>query len=136
MEMTPFPIYFGGKMFDEWTERSLKINYSHRPFVMAHQNRDGGFTAVSVVYPLLAAEINDCPLGKKRSYFDTYAAIMSAITALDDGDISRLPEFFSARFSPLALAELLRVLLDDWGLGWEQALGIIARCKFLPAVGP
>lgn len=136
MEMIPFPIYFGGNVFDEWTESSLKINYSDRPFVMARQEKDGGFTAVSEAFPLLAAEINDCPLGKKRGYFDTYTAIMTAITALDDGDISRLPECFSAPFSPLALAELLRVLLDDWGLGWEHALSIIAQCRFRPAVGP
>lgn len=136
MEMSPFPIYFGGEMFDEWTENSLKINYSQRPFVLARPAPGGGFTAESAEHPLLAAEINGDPLGKKRGYFDAYTAIMAAITALDDGDIDGLPAYFSAPFSPLTLAELLRVLLDDYGLAWDRALDIISRCEFLPAAGP
>lgn len=136
MEMTPFPIYFGGTMSDEWTENSLKINYSGRSFVMAVPEKSGGFTAVSAADPFLAAEINDCRRGPKRLYFDVYTAIMQAITQLDDAPIDRLPEHYSGSFSPLALAELLRVLLDDWGLEWNHALGIIARCRFTPADAP
>ncbi len=135
MEMTPFPIYFGGEIFDEWTENGLKISYSLRPYVTAVP-AGGGFIAVSVDHPLLAAEINECPLGKKRRYFDAYAAIISAVTMLDNENITQLPEFFTAPFSPLVLAELLRVLLDDWGLSWEDALCILSRCQFLPAREP
>ena len=137
-ELTAFPVYFGGQMFDEWTADTLKINYSDRPFVFAVPGENGGFTAESTRYPLLAAEINECPYGLKRAYFDAYTAISVAIAELTGrgDDVSCLPEHLSSPFSPLVAAELLRVLLDDWGLRWEQALDITARCEFRPAVSP
>ena len=46
-ELTAFPVYFGGQMFDEWTADTLKINYSDRPFVFAVPVVNGGFTAWS-----------------------------------------------------------------------------------------
>ena len=93
-ELTAFPVYFGGQMFDEWTADTLKINYSDRPFVFAVPGENGGFTAESTRYPLLAAEINECPYGLKRAYFDAYTAISVAIAELTGrgDDVSCLPK--------------------------------------------
>lgn len=134
----PFPVYFGGEMRSEWIADTLKINYTDRAFVFAVPGENGGWIAHSQDFPLLAAEINECRHGLKRAYFETYASISAAITAFIDcgGSISSLPDHLTCPFSPLAMTELLRVLLDDWGLKWEPALDIVARCRFTPAPGP
>lgn len=131
--LTPFPVYFGGKMDSEWTEHGLNIHYSDRSFVIAYPEKRGGFYAVPGSDPLLAAEINDCRSGAKRAYFDTYTFIASAISQWDGGDLAQLPEYISCPFSLLALSEFLRILLDDIGLPWEKALELVSRCSFQPA---
>lgn len=137
MKHASFPIYFGGEMQSHWSNDQLLVSYSRRPFVFATEEH-GVWTAYSDRYPLLADEINQDPAGVKRAYFDSYRVIYLAITGLMEQErrISALPEVFSCPFSPLTAAELLRVLLDDWGQSWETALDLIARCPFTPADTP
>lgn len=136
MVSTPFPVYFGGSMDSEWAEHGLNIHYSGRSAVMACPTEREGFYAFSESNPLLAAEINDCPSGAKRAYFDAYTSIAAAIAQWDGGETAQLPESVSCPFSPLVLSELLRILLDDMGLTWEYALELISRCPFRPAMAP
>lgn len=132
MTQLAFPVYFGGKSTDQWTADSLQVRYTDRTLVMAVPTGDGGYVAKSLEAPHLAAEINQCKSSLKHFYFYTYISIYKAITKLqEDGkDIYAFPEYFDGQFSPLAVGEILRVLLDDWGLGWNAALEIISRCNF------
>ena len=138
--MTPhsFPVYFGGKSTDQWTADSLQVLYTDRICVMAVPTENGDYMAKSLEAPHLAAEINQCKFSLKHFYFHTYISIYTAVTKLqEDGkDIYAFPEYFEGEFSPLALGEILRVLLDNWNISWVNALGIIARCNFKPAQTP
>lgn len=138
--MTPhsFPVYFGGKSTDQWTADSLQVLYTDRICVMAVPTEDGSYMAKSLEAPHLAAEINQCKFSLKHFYFHTYISIYTAVTKLqEDGkDIYAFPEYFDGEFSPLALGEILRVLLDNWNISWVNALGIIARCNFKSAQAP
>ncbi len=138
--MTPhsFPVYFGGKSTDQWTADSLQVLYTDRICVMAVPTDDGSYMAKSLEAPHLAAEINQCKFSLKHFYFHTYISIYTAVTKLqEDGkDIYAFPEYFDGEFSPLALGEILRVLLDNWKISWANALGIIARCNFKCAQTP
>ena len=135
MTQHSFPVYFGGKSTDQWTADSLQVLYSDRICVMAVPVGDGTYVAKSVEAPHLAAEINQCRFSLKHFYFNTYISIYEAINDLqEDGkDIYAFPEYFDGEFSPLTLGEILRVLLDNWNIGWSDALNIIARCNFRPA---
>ena len=135
MTQHSFPVYFGGKSTDQWTADSLQVLYTDRICVMAVPAGDGTYTAKSLEAPHLAAEINQCRFSLKHFYFNTYISIYEAINDLqEDGkDIYAFPEYFDGEFSPLTLGEILRVLLDNWNIGWSDALNIIARCNFRPA---
>ncbi|MBP3653878.1 MAG: glycoside hydrolase family 13 protein [Oscillospiraceae bacterium] len=130
-----FPVYFGGKTTDQWTADSLQVLYSDRICVLAVPNPDGTYRAKSLDAPHYAAEINQCKFSLKRFYFDTYVSICQAVTRLQDGgkDIYAFPEYFDGAFSPLAMGEILRVLLDNWNIQWEPALHLISRCNFQSA---
>ena len=138
--MTPhsFPVYFGGKSTDQWTADSLQVLYTDRICVMAVPAEDGTYIAKSLEAPHLAAEINQCKFSLKHFYFNTYISIYTAVTKLqEDGkNIYAFPEYFDGEFSPLALGEILRVLLDNWNISWSNALDIIARCNFKHAQAP
>ncbi len=132
MTRHPFPVYFGGTTTDMWTADSLEILYAERECVMAIPNEDGTYYAMSLESPLLAAEINQCRFSPKHIYFHTYVTIFQAICRLqeDEKEISAFPEYFHDTFTPLAIGEILRVLLDDWKLTWNDALEILSRCEF------
>ena len=133
MTQHSFPVYFGGKSTDQWTADSLQVLYSDRICVMAVPAGDGTYIAKSLEAPHLAAEINQCKFSLKHFYFNTYISIYEAITKLqDDGkDIYAFPEYFDGEFSPLALGEILRVLLDNWNISWS-----ISAAHRLPGVSP
>lgn len=132
MTKHPFPVYFGGRTTDLWTANSLEIRYAERECVMAFPNEDGTYYAVSLDAPLIAAEINQCRFSPKHIYFHTYTTIFQAICHLqeDEKEIYALPEYYHDTFSPLAIGEILRILLDDWKLPWNDALDILSRCEF------
>ena len=138
MALHTFPVYFGGKSTDMWTAGSLQVLYSQRVCVMAMPNGDGTYYARSVEAPHLAAEINQCHFSLKHVYFHTYAAITHAVMELQDAgkDIYDFPDYFCGSFSPLTVGEILRVLLDNWKLDWNAALGIVSRCNFICAETP
>ncbi len=138
MTQLSFPVYFGGKSTDQWTADSLQVLYTDRVCVMAVPTGNGEYVAKSVEAPHLAAEINQCRFSLKHFYFHTYISIYEAITKLqEDGkSIHAFPEYFDGEFSPLALGEILRVLLDNWNIAWVDALDILSRCNFRSAQAP
>ncbi len=74
-------------------------------------------------------------LRMKQQYFFTSATVQTAIKKykrLYGGDFSRFPEkvvFHVNDTHPgLVIPELMRILIDQEGLGWDEAQGIVNRC--------
>jgi starch phosphorylase len=70
----------------------------------------------------------------KQQYFFVSASIQAAITKFKKkhGDISRLPEKVTFQMNDthptVAVAELMRILLDEENLGWNEAWDITTKC--------
>ena len=70
----------------------------------------------------------------KQQYFFVSASIQAAITKFKKkhGDISKLPEKVTFQMNDthptVAVAELMRILLDEENLGWNEALDITTKC--------
>ncbi len=90
-------------------------------------------TIVEVLYP------NDNhyqgkELRLKQQYFFVSATIQSAIKRhmLNDGDIKRLPEkvvfHMNDTHPTVTVPELMRILMDEYELEWDEAFDITRRC--------
>ena len=70
----------------------------------------------------------------KQQYFFVSASIKAAITKFKKkhGDISKLPEKVTFQMNDthptVAVAELMRILLDEENLGWNEAWDITTKC--------
>ena len=70
----------------------------------------------------------------KQQYFFISASIQAAITKFKKkhGDISKLPEKVTFQMNDthptVAVAELMRILLDEENLGWNEAWDITTKC--------
>ena len=70
----------------------------------------------------------------KQQYFFVSASIQAAITKFKKkhGDISKLPEketfHMNDTHPTVAVAELMRILLDEENLGWNEAWDITTKC--------
>ena len=70
----------------------------------------------------------------KQQYFFVSASIQAAITKFKKkhGDISKLPEKVTFQMNDthptVAVAELMRILLDEEDLGWNEAWDITTKC--------
>ena len=70
----------------------------------------------------------------KQQYFFVSASIQAAITKFKKkhGDISKLPEKVTFHMNDthptVAVAELMRILLDEENLGWNEAWDITTKC--------
>ena len=70
----------------------------------------------------------------KQQYFFVSASIQAAITKFKKkhGDISKLPEKVTFQMNDthptVAVAELMRILLDEENLGWNEAWDITTKC--------
>ena len=70
----------------------------------------------------------------KQQYFFVSASIQAAITKFKKkhGDISKLPEKVTFQMNDthptVAVAELMRILLDEENLGWNEAWDIATKC--------
>ena len=70
----------------------------------------------------------------KQQYFFVSASIQAAITKFKKkhGDISKLPEKVTFQMNDthptIAVAELMRILLDEENLGWNEAWDITTKC--------
>ena len=70
----------------------------------------------------------------KQQYFFVSASIQAAITKFKKkhGDISKLPEKLTFQMNDthptVAVAELMRILLDEENLGWNEAWDITTKC--------
>ena len=69
----------------------------------------------------------------KQQYFFVSAGVQSIISHFKNhyGDITRLPEFIAIHINDthpaLAVPELMRILMDEEGLGWDEAWDITVR---------
>ena len=88
---------------------------------------------VEVLYPN-DNHIAGKELRLKQQYFFVSASIQAAITKFKKkhGDISKLPEKVTFQMNDthptVAVAELMRILIDEEGLGWDQAWDITTKC--------
>ena len=88
---------------------------------------------VEVVYPN-DNHIAGKELRLKQQYFFVSASIQAAITKFKKkhGDISKLPEKVTFQMNDthptVAVAELMRILLDEENLGWNEAWDITTKC--------
>ena len=88
---------------------------------------------VEVLYPN-ANHIAGKELRLKQQYFFVSASIQAAITKFKKkhGDISKLPEKVTFQMNDthptVAVAELMRILLDEENLGWNEAWDITTKC--------
>ena len=88
---------------------------------------------VEVLYPN-DNHIAGKELRLKQQYFFVSASIQAAITKFKKkhGDISKLPEKVTFQMNDthptVAVAELMRSLLDDENLGWNEAWDITTKC--------
>ena len=88
---------------------------------------------VEVLYPN-DNHIAGKELRLKQQYFFVSASIQAAITKFKKkhGDISKLPEKVIFQMNDthptVAVAELMRILLDEENLGWNEAWDITTKC--------
>ena len=88
---------------------------------------------VEVLYPN-DNHIAGKELRLKQQYFFVSASIQAAITKFKKkhGDISKLPEKVTFQMNDthptVAVAELMRILLDEENLGWNEAWDIPTKC--------
>ena len=88
---------------------------------------------VEVLYPN-DNHIAGKELRLKQQYFFVSASIQAAITKFKKkhGDISKLPEKVTFQMNDthptVAVAELMRILLDEENLGWNEAWDITTQC--------
>lgn len=88
---------------------------------------------VEVLYPN-DNHIAGKELRLKQQYFFVSASIQAAITKFKKkhGDISKLPEKVTFQMNDthptVAVAELMRILLDGENLGWNEAWDITTKC--------
>ena len=88
---------------------------------------------VEVLYPN-DNHIAGKELRLKQQYFFVSASIQAAITKFKKkhGDISKLPEKVTFQMNDthptVAVAELMRILLDEENLGWNEAWDITTKC--------
>ena len=88
---------------------------------------------VEVLYPN-DNHIAGKELRLKQQYFFVSASIQAAITKFKKkhGDISKLPEKVTFQMNDthptVAVAELMRILLDEENLGWNEAWNITTKC--------
>ena len=88
---------------------------------------------VEVLYPN-DNHIAGKELRLKQQYFFESASIQAAITKFKKkhGDISKLPEKVTFQMNDthptVAVAELMRILLDEENLGWNEAWDITTKC--------
>ena len=88
---------------------------------------------VEVLYPN-DNHIAGKELRLKHQYFFVSASIQAAITKFKKkhGDISKLPEKVTFQMNDthptVAVAELMRILLDEENLGWNEAWDITTKC--------
>ena len=88
---------------------------------------------VEVLYPN-DNHIAGKELRLRQQYFFVSASIQAAITKFKKkhGDISKLPEKVTFQMNDthptVAVAELMRILLDEENLGWNEAWDITTKC--------
>ena len=88
---------------------------------------------VEVLYPN-DNHIAGKELRLKQQYFFVSASIQAAITKFKKkhGDISKLPEKVTFQMNDthptVAVADLMRILLDEENLGWNEAWDITTKC--------
>lgn len=140
-------IHFGGDCRELWTDDGLTVSYSGGAVVLALR-RDGGWLAlappcrrggnVKADYLAASAERELCERLNARSapplttaYFLAAADAAEALQACG-GDFAKLPQLLSAELSggmdALLPIELLRLLLDEYSLTWDDAAAHISRC--------
>jgi glycogen phosphorylase len=132
-------IGFGGKTINSlrlWRADSPGSfdfqEFSHGDFVGALLGRVAARTVTRVLYPDDSTEV-----GQELRFIQEYFLVACSLADLvrrfrrGNSDWSRLPHKVAIQLNDthptLAIAELMRILLDDAGLGWEEAWDLTQR---------
>jgi glycogen phosphorylase len=132
-------IGFGGKTINSlrlWRAGSPGYfdfqEFSHGDFVRALIGRVAARTVTRVLYPDDSTEI-----GQELRFIQEYFLVACSLADLvrrflrSNSDWSRLPDKVAIQLNDthptLAVAELMRILLDDAGLGWDAAWDLTRR---------
>lgn len=145
---TPITVYFGGEARELWTGGGLIVTYTGRLAVRAAADGAGGWRAaapepggsgnVKSDYNAdskareLAARLNTGGVPPLTSAYFNAAATAAAALRRCGADARALPRFLardiSGGFEAVILLELLRLLLDERRLSWDDAAAVVAGC--------
>ncbi len=106
--------------------------FNHGDYIRAVEQRNSDETISKVLYPNDSTSVGK-ELRLKQQYFFVSASLQQI---LDDflqqhGDLALLPDKVAIHLNDthpsIAIAELMRLLVDEHGLGWETAWGLATR---------
>ena len=146
-------VYFGGEAHEVWTNDGLQVNYTGRLGVLAvneggreralapEPGRAGDVKAdynESARSAELAARLNSGAVpALTGAYFTAAARAARAVASV--GAPSELPGALRGELSggldAVILPELLRLLLDERRMGWDDAVRLVSECFDLRMVG-
>lgn len=125
-----YKVWFGGTYSEHWSEDyRLSVSYSGRKFVEAVY--DGGRWLAAGGDAELAERLRsrDCP-ALTRDYFQAAATAAAAVKdCIGRGlALDRMDERFSFSGNPLIAPELMRTMMDDYGMPMDIAFAVCSRC--------
>lgn len=141
-----YTVGFGGEVRELWTNDGLSVSYSGQVSVLAswdgsrfhavppphNHSRDVKHSyAMASLCADLAAQLNSGGAPSLTlEYFNAAATVARVLDGLADvrGLSKHLSMELSGGLDAVILPELLRVLLDECGCSWDDALDIIRRC--------
>ena len=139
----PFDMYISG--YDSSCVSKLRLWKAESPGIDMESFNRGDYAAAllknstaelitKILYPN-DNQVDGKMLRLRQQYFLCCASIQDLISkhlARNDGNLDLLPEKVAIHINDthptLAIPEMMRVLLDECGYGWDQALDIVRKC--------
>jgi starch phosphorylase len=135
---TPTPGYANGcvntlRLWSAKSARGFNFDYfNHGDYMKAVADQAGSENITSVLYPN-DASCQGKELRLKQEYFLVSATLQDILRRFKKNhtDVTKLPEKVAIQLNDthpsLAIPELMRLLMDEEGLGWEAAWSITTR---------
>ncbi|WP_066646928.1 glycogen/starch/alpha-glucan phosphorylase [Christensenella timonensis] len=121
------------RLWSAKAKTGLDMNYFNRgDYAQAMQERELAEVISKVLYPEDNHE-QGRQLRLKQFYFFTSATMQHIVRKHKQnyGDLHTLPNYFTVQINDthptLAIPELLRILMDEEGMGWDEAMDIVGR---------
>lgn len=114
-------VYFGGEAHEVWTNDGLQVNYTGRLGVLAVN--EGGRERALAPEPGRAGDV--------KADYNESARSAELAARLNSGAVPALTGGLDA----VILPELLRLLLDERRMGWDDAVRLVSECFDLRMAG-